>query len=64
MRDIFFVTKEPMNIDDCYKEISKVYKKAKKYDDEISILGAPKSAFMWFPSLKNMILVNIGVRIS
>ncbi len=52
MRDIFFVTKEPMNVEDCYKEISKIYKKAEKLNEQISLDNYPKSALMWFPSLK------------
>ena len=52
MRDIFFVTKEPMNVEDCYKEISKIYKKAEKLNKQISLDNYPKSALMWFPSLK------------
>ena len=53
MRDIFFVTKEPMNLKDCFEAISKVYKSA---DTGIGVIcldrPAPKSAYMWFPSLK------------
>ena len=52
MRDIFFVTKEPMSLDDCYIAIKKVYKKSEKSNCKISLYGAPKSAHMWFPSLK------------
>ena len=52
MRDIFFVTKEPMNVEDCYKEISKIYKKVEKLNEQISLDNYPKSALMWFPSLK------------
>ena len=52
MRDIFFVTKEPMNVEDCYKEISKIYKKAEKLNEQISLDNYPKLALMWFPSLK------------
>ena len=52
MRDIFFVTKEPMSFEDCYEAIKKVYKKVEKYNDEICVTNTPKSAYMWFPSLK------------
>ena len=52
MRDIFFVTKEPMILDDCYIAIKKVYKKSEKSNCKISLYGAPKSAFMWFPTFK------------
>jgi hypothetical protein len=53
MRDIFFVTKEPMSLEYCFEAISKVYKSA---DTGIGVIcldrPAPKSAYMWFPSLK------------
>ena len=50
MRDLFIISKDNLDIDECFNLIKETYKDAQKLNDEICVAKPPRSFYLWFPS--------------